>query len=336
MIRGAAAAAGGEAARAAAQAAVESGESAVDAIIAGFLAAAGESPGVLLAPAVAVIGGVGVGARAFDGRNAQPGKGAPRPRGYVDASSIPAAARFPVPRALAMLALLHSYLGRSKLRDLARPGALVAEKAGASRRAELIRSVGDRGVLALRSRDVERVLLLHGGSVAGGALTSVDLDEVRPVEQDARVTALDAGSSVLDAPWAPASAPCVAEMIVACDARGIIAALAYAPSREGIHIDELEIIVGADAVPVQRGVTRLAPGTPLPAPVPIAIVTRSGGSWAALGLYDLPSIDVSSLDHLSAGLAMETALEEVRTRAGGSRLVAVVRDPRDARAITLP
>ena len=66
MIRGAAATASDASAASAARAALESSGSAIDAIVAGFFAAAGAQPDVLLAPAVALAAGVGVGARAFD------------------------------------------------------------------------------------------------------------------------------------------------------------------------------------------------------------------------------------------------------------------------------
>jgi hypothetical protein len=336
VIRGAAATASDAMARAAAQAVVEAGASAVDAIIAGFLAASGADAGVLLAPAAALVAGTGVGARAFDGRAAQPGKGAPRPRGYVDPSAIPAAARFPVPRALAMLVLLHTYLGRAKLRELARHGVLAAEKQGAARRADLLRRIGESGVLALRAREVERALLGCGGPVAGGLLTTEDLEDTRPAEVDARAVVLDDGSTVLGVPWETGDALRSSEGIVACDGRGIVAALAYAPAREGIAVDDLELVAGMDAVPVQRGVARVAPGTPLPAPAPIAVVARGGGFWAALALPDQLAANPDHLACLSSGLALEAVLEEIRGRSGSRMIIGAVRDSRDARAIVLP
>lgn len=337
MIRGVAAAASDPAASAAARATIESGASAVDAIIAGFLAAAGDDPGGLLAPAVALVAGVGVGAgaRAFDGRAVQPGSGAPRPRGFIDAAAVPDAARFAAPRSLPMLVLLHTYHGRAKLRDLARHGVAAASRRGAQRRAQLLSSVGDCGVLALRARDVEAALLAVGGAVAGGLLTAADLQGARPNEQDARGAPLTDAATVYQSPWDPAGDAAAVEAIVACDARGIVAALAYRPARTGVMIDELELMSGLDAIPVLRGVTRVAPGTPLVAPAPIALVARPPGVWMALALPGRAAIDPASLASLSSGGALETTLEEARAQSGARAAIAVIRDTRDARAVDI-
>src|SRR5690606_10692291 len=63
----------------AAQQALDDGGRAADAAIAGFLAAAGAREAVLLAPTVALVGGLGAGTRLLDGRAVQPGAGAKRP-----------------------------------------------------------------------------------------------------------------------------------------------------------------------------------------------------------------------------------------------------------------
>ena len=80
------------AAEQAAQAALADGGGSIDAVIAGFFGAAGADPAVLLCPAVALLSGVGMGARCLDGRMVQPGRGVPRPRGFVAADEIPAGA----------------------------------------------------------------------------------------------------------------------------------------------------------------------------------------------------------------------------------------------------
>lgn len=333
MIRGAVATASDATAAAAAQATLVAGASAVDAIIAAFLAASGAEPGALLSPCVALVAGTGVGARAFDGRAAQPGRGAARPRGFLADASVPDAAFFAVPRSLAMIALLHSYLGRAKLRDLGRHGVVAAEKQGATRRADLLRKIAAAGVVALRAREVEGALLEQGGSVLGGALTADDLEEVRPIDVEARVSTVGEQATALSVPWEAEGEPLHTEGIVACDGRGIVAALAYTPARQGITIEALELVAGKHAIPVRRGVPRVQPGTLLGAPSPIALLTRGGNFWAAIALPGQVAIAPTLLGDIAGGLAVETALAEVRARTAGRMVIAAVRDGRDARAI---
>lgn len=351
MIRGTAATATDPAAGEAARAALAAGGSAADAVIAGFLAAGGARPGVLLAPAVALVAGSGVGARAFDGRAAQPGRGAARPRGFVDVGSVPDAARVAVPRSLAMLSLLHGYVGRARLRDLARAGVTAAERAGAEARAELLRHVGAAGVAALQRRDVMRALVTVAGPVAGGTLTEQDLTDVLPADADALVTELDGGPSEeagaadlpvtgLRPPWPVGAEARPAEAIVACDGRGVLAALAYAPADDGVPVPDLDLALGRDAVPVRRGVPRVAPGTLLPAAAPIAILLR-GRFAAAVALEGLASLDNGTVTALAHRLVLERGWEttlpaqlgEASEQAKARLARAVVRDGRDARTL---
>jgi hypothetical protein len=331
VIRGARAAATQAAAAGPAQAALDAGGSAVDAIVAGFFAAAGEEPGVLLAPAVALVAGFGVGARAFDGRAAQPGRGASRPRGFVDAASIPDAARVAAPRSLGMLVLVHGYRGRTPMRELVKPGVLAAEAAGAKARAALLRKVGAGGVLALRGAGAMGALLAAFGPIAGGLLTEEDVEGSPPVEAEAAATALGEGLTAFAPPYAPGGSG-EAEAIVACDGRGAVAALAYVPARGGVAVPELEITIGRDAIPVRRGVTRVAPGTLLAAPAPVAIAVGPGSFAAAVGMPGRASVDVAVLAEVGKGAAVEAALAE---RAEGRGAVAVVTDGTTARTVAL-
>lgn len=335
MIRGAKAAASQPAAAEAAEAMLASGATAVDAIIAGFFGAAGAHPGVLLAPAIAIVAGFGAGGRAFDGRAAQPGKGAPRPRGFVDDAVIPDAARVAAPRSIGMLALLHSYRGRSTFRDLSRAGVAVAEAAGDKQRAALLRKVGSAGVLALRAPEIVRALLAVGGPVAGGALTEGDLEEGAPAEADAATASIDDARTAYTSPFGAAEgeATPVSEVVVACDARGVIAALAYAPAIDGVSVVDLEISFGRHAVPVRRGVTRVAPGTVLPMAAPIGVAMQSHGFAAAVGLPGRASLSPAALAELLRGGAAEPALIELRDRASSRGAVAVITDGRTARSI---
>ena len=332
MIRAAASSASSVAARAAAAAIIEAGGTAVDAVIAGFLAAAGERPGVLLAPAVALVAGTGAGARAYDGRSAQPGLGAARPRGFVEGAAIPEAAYAAAPRSIAMLVLLHGHRGRTSLSVLARDGVAAAEAQGEKARAGLIRRVGAAGVLALRAPEVARPLIAAAGTVAGGLLTERDLEEARPAETDAVTTTLASGASAFTVPWSPLAASAAsAEAIVACDGRGIVAAIAYSPSSSGILVPELGVALARDAVPVLRGVTRVTPGTPLAAPAPIAILGRKG-FWASIGLTGLAALRPESLDGLASGQAIETALAELRAQEDARAAVIATSDERLGRS----
>ncbi len=332
MIRAAASTASSAAARAAAAAIIEAGGTAVDAVIAGFFAAAGERPGVLLAPAIALVAGTGAGARAYDGRSVQPGLGAARPRGFVADAAIPDAAFASAPRSIAMLVLLHGHRGRTSLSVLARDGVAAAEAQGEKARAGLIRRVGASGVLALRSAEVARELLAAAGSVAGGVLTERDLEEARPAETDAITTALASGANVFTSPWPSLAASAVAaEAVVACDGRGIVAAIAYVPTGAGVLVPELGVALARDAVPVLRGVTRVAPGTALEAPAPIALLGRKG-FWAAVGLTGAAQLRPEALDGLAGGQALESALADLRAREDGRMALAATSDGRLGRA----
>jgi gamma-glutamyltranspeptidase/glutathione hydrolase len=337
VIRGARAAASEGAAAEAAQAVLDAGGVAVDAVIAGFFGAAGAHPGVLLGPVVALVAGFGAGGRVFDGRAAQPGRGAPRPRGFVDEAAIPPGARVAVPRSIAMLMLLSGYRGKAPLAELARHGVAAAEGASAKARARLIRRVGAAGVLSLRASEVMRALLAAGGSVAGGALTEADIEEATPTEAEAEATAAGEGLTV----YTPGQEPPGegdeggAEAVLACDGRGTIAAIAYVPARRGVAVPDLELTLGLSAAPVRRGVTRVAPGTLLPAPAPVAIAVRTGGFAAAAALPGRASLDGAAVAELTRGTSVEAALAGLREKASASAGIAVVTDGKTARAVSV-
>jgi hypothetical protein len=298
----------GGAADAAHQALAANG-SAVDAVVAGFFAAAGLDPGVLLGSAAAIVGNVGSGVRAFDGRPLQPGKGAPRPRGFVEGVAVPSAAYVGVPRAVPMVMLLHTYGGRSGLSALAKYGADAATSVDAKTRAKVLRRVGAAGPLGLRTEGVHDALLAAGNSLAGGVLTEEDLESALPADADGRalsvplprsaagggapveaeprvpvedesrvpVEGAEAGVSVSVWPWSAdgvsgADPGWIIDVIVAADARGNVAALSYAHQPEGIALPAVELAVPLSAVPVRRGVTRIPPGAVLRVPAPIGIV----------------------------------------------------------------
>ena len=312
------------------------GHSAVDAVIAGFFSAAGADPGVLLSPAVMLVAGFGSGARVFDGRAVQPGLGAARPRGFINESEITKGARVAAPRSVGMLLLAHGYRGRASLSEVLRPGVYAAREAEAEDRARLLHRIGSTGVLALRAPEVASLLINAAGPLAGGALSSGDLEQPVTAELDATATEVDETTRVYTSPLpAPEAKPKdrVVEAVVACDSRGGLAAIVYTRVTEGVGVPELELLLGADAEPVRRGVTRLAIGTPRLAPSPFAALTRSPGFSAVLAIPGAATIAPASLSPLSDGLAAERALAQICSANNGSGALAVVTDGRTARAI---
>jgi gamma-glutamyltranspeptidase/glutathione hydrolase len=232
-----------------------------------------------------------------------------------------------------MLMLLSGYRGKASLADLCRAGVAAAEGAGAKDRAKLIRKVGAAGVLALRAPEIERALLAAAGPVAGGALTAADVEEATPTEGEA-LAAVEEGLTVYTTPVAE-EAPGDAEVIVACDGRGGLAAITYVPVRDGVPLPGFEVTLGGSAVPVRRGVTRVPPGTLLPSPAPVAIAVQSGGFAVALALPGRPRVDPADAAAVARSAPIDQALADLRDRTGGRPVVAVVTDGKAARALVV-
>jgi hypothetical protein len=335
VIRGAIAIGSNRIAEQAASAALDGVGSAADAAIAGFLAHAGADPGVLLAPVVAIVAGVGAGARVIDGRTLQPGKGAPRPRGWKSEAEVPLAARIGVPRSLGVMTLLHASRGKTSVSQLVKPGALAAENAGALARANLLRRFGTSGQTALRSDDFVGALVAAAGPVVGGALTAEDLETALPEDVPGKTTNVAADTAVISVPWeAPLGRFADAEVILASDGRGIVIALAYVPARveDGLSVPELGLVLGANAHPVRRGIPRTKPGTPLDMPAPIAVATR-GGTATAVALLGRATVDPDALAGVVDAWSTDGKLEEVRNQTKARFVLALLRDARDARSL---
>src|SRR6187455_1775853 len=98
-----------ELAQEAARAELAQSKSAVAAVAAGYFAAAGRYPGVLLAPLTLLVAGVGAGGRVFDGRLRQPGIGAKRPRGLLPGQEVSRAARVALSTSVAALSVALAY-----------------------------------------------------------------------------------------------------------------------------------------------------------------------------------------------------------------------------------
>jgi hypothetical protein len=308
----------------------------VDAVIAAFFAAAGADAAALCAPVVALVAGVGMGVRWFDGRSLQPGSGARRPRGLVAGAPIPAAAYVAVPRAVAMVTVLHAYGASLSLAALVRRGAALADEQGSARRAALLRAIGRRAAGAMRTSEVQRHLLVAAGPASGGLLSEADLESalpddgpaelvtvapglgvaLPPAAAEARARLRSAGSRGSAAPARRGTALRSAHYAVAADSRGVVAALAWAPDAEGLLVPELELRLTRDAVPVMRGISRLTPGTTRPAAAPIALLARPSAGWfAALGLEGARSLDAAAFEQAPASL--RELLERLLARSGG-------------------
>jgi hypothetical protein len=261
-----------------------SGGSALGAVVAGFLAAAGAHSGVLLSPATLLSAGAGLGARAFDGRCRQPGLGTKRPRGFKDGEEIPAAAKIAVPAALTAVAVALAYDEQAKVSRLVKAGIRRARDSGADARAEALERVRAVGAGAITESSFTRALLHAGGESGGGVVTATDLKSIDHLDMAAEIRE-QGGARWVVAPWAftDVTEPVPEELgtghaICSIDVRGAFAALCYRRVRSGISVDELEVDAPPIAVPVLRGVTRIAPGMPLPSPAPIAIRVDEAGA----------------------------------------------------------
>jgi gamma-glutamyltranspeptidase/glutathione hydrolase len=283
-----------------------SGGSAVGAVLSGFFAASGAYAGVLLGPLSILVAGIGSGVRAFDGRLRQPGLGTKRPRGFLNDDDIPAAARIAVPQAIAAAVVAHAYDRGGPIAEVLKRGIRQARQVGSEARAEILQSIRGQGARVLSSPSVARPLMHVAGISEGGLLTSADLAAISDL--DVSASAHPTVSSWFEAPWADEEMNCSADseigsaseasddagvdplagrasslsvdsrlmVLVAVDNRGVFAGVAYEWTTNGIAIDGLELEAPACAVPVMRGITRIAPGCPVPAAVPIAIQVVSG------------------------------------------------------------
>lgn len=295
---------------------------AVDAVVTGVLVAAAEAPGVLLGPVQLLVGGVGAGLQAFDGRVRQPGLGIPRPRGVVAGEAVPAQARIGVPALPAALAAVLAALGATTLRRAAGP-AIERARTVSPERAALLEMFARRGAAAMADDAVVGELAGVAGRAAGGTLTRDDLAAVRPgvVTCDERTLA---PSGILRVPWretAPGGA--ATQVVVAADGRGLVAIACYEVPVDGVAIPSLGLLAPSFASPVRRGEARVRPGEPCPASAPIALRTRRGVVDVAIGLAETQDAE-AALESLLAKLDDAAALLEAVSSATG-RPVAVVR-----------
>lgn len=265
------------------------GGSALGAVVAGFFAAAGAHSGVLLSPVTLLAAGPGLGARAFDGRCRQPGLGTRRPRGFKEGEEIPGAARIAVPAAVTAVLVALSYDEQARVGRLVKAALRRARDSGAEARAALFERIRSVGAGAIQEATFVRPLLHSAGEAVGGLLTGSDLRAITNVDIAAKVVE---GSSrrYVEAPWADDASAAGNEdlgiglAVCAADVRGLFAGLCYRRVLHGIPVEELELEAPAVATPVLRGVTRVAPGEPIPAPAPVVIALDGNGNPAEIAV----------------------------------------------------
>jgi len=295
---------------------------AVDAVVTAVLVAAAEAPGVFLGPVQLLVGGVGAGLQAFDGRVRQPGLGIPRPRGAKAGEAVPPPARIGVPALPATLAAVLAALGGTTLRRAAGP-AIERARTISPERAAVLEVFARRGAAAMGDDAVASELAAVAGRAAGGTLTEDDLASVRPgvVTCDERSLA---PSGILRVPWRePGPGSTATQVVVAADGRGLVAIACYEVPVEGVPIASLGLVAPAFASPVMRGETRVRPGEPCPASAPIALRARRGVVDVAIGVAEAQGAE-ATLESLLATLDDAAALLAAVGGAAG-RPVAVVR-----------
>jgi len=143
--------------------------------------------------------------------------------------------------------------------------------------------VRSAGQVALSEQSFTRPFLRLAGPSEGGLVTPADFANVTDIDHSA--TSRRVGDSdYLEAPWAEAWSeerlPAelgIGAVVCAVDVRGVFAAVAYFRPSDGLELDDLALLAPFVAVPTQRGVPRQAPGSPLPAPAPIAVRCNSEG-----------------------------------------------------------
>lgn len=296
---------------------------AVDAVVAGVFGAAAASASVLLGPVHLLFGGAGLGLRAVDGRPRQPGKGAPRPRGFTPDQAIAPASRVGISALPAALAAALASSGTATLSQAMAPAVASAD----GPRKDLLKKLAQRGPSYLASGPVAGELVAACGRLAGGLVTALDLDEVMPAITPVDETPLAGGGRVATfIPWrlpvitergaGEVRAGTHTEIVAATDHRGLFAVACYERSDDGVPVPELGITAPFSATPVLRGQPRVRPGAPITTAAPIALsrnlneaaldvaiaVARDPDGERALGtLLDGWSSDASALGPIYMG-----------------------------------
>lgn len=295
----------------AAEEALVDGAPAVHAVVTGFLVAAGLSPSPLLGPVALLFGGVGHGAKAFDGRARQPGLDARRPRGFTT-EPPPWQAFAAAPGSLAALAVALSYFGGKSLLACARPGIQAARRSGAAERARFMETTLGAGGVGLKQASIQRAFLAAAGPTAQGNLSAADLEMRFSPEHPARVS-----DTFVTLPWAVSDGSLGSveglrrHAIVAIDATGLSAALCFFEG-PGVPVREFEVELPALASPVRRGVPRAKPGAPIDTPMELTLEEGGEAGWDRVAARG-PAADVRialSQDRRTRAVRVSSAFDE--------------------------
>ncbi|MBL8719595.1 MAG: hypothetical protein JNL79_26640 [Myxococcales bacterium] len=274
---------------------------AIDAVLAGVLAVAARKPSVLLGAGTLLLAGTGEGLFAVDGRARTTGIGAPRPRGFVDASEVPLIARIATPGLPSALARAHTGRGRLTLTAIVRHALAAAGDVEPDRARSLRAFAREAGAFVHEA--MRAPLLAATARALGGHLTLEDLEGVRADLVPARTVRVDTRAWSF-APWADALAAAFQQtgdgtlvdaaaaldegpalgIVCANDAHGAFAAAAFVVAAESLPIEGTGLALPALAPPVMRGVTRQAPGAILALGAPLGVAALDGTVDLAVGV----------------------------------------------------
>lgn len=279
---------------------------AVDAVCAGVLAASAVLPGVLFGPVQLLITGPGLGMRAVDGRLRQPGLGAARPRGFLDAKSVTAAARLAVPSLPGTIAMALTMFGTVTLRKAMGPA---LDLHVSKRRRALLAALGREGVGALARSPWVDGLLEVAGPLAGGIFTAEDLGALRPGVSPCTLHHNgEVEWATLPFFDAAARGGQRTRIVCAADGRGVVAALGYEVEEDGIAIEALDLVAPPRAIPVMRGERRTSPNTPLECVSSIALIGKESAVGVAGQAHAASRLAKAIAEH-AKGTPLETALQ---------------------------
>jgi gamma-glutamyltranspeptidase/glutathione hydrolase len=301
---------------------------AIDAVVAGLWMAVAEAPGVLLGPVQILAGGGGAGLVAVDGRVRQPGRGAPRPRGFLPDEPVPEAAYAGVPALPSAVAAALASLGTASPLRSAGP-ALSAARTRAPERASVLEAVVRRGAPALAEDAIAGELVAVAGRAARGLLTPEDLAAVRP--EVLRTDEKSLGpAGILRAPWRSKDGDPPAthtHVVAAIDGRGLAAIACYEAPIDGVRVPALGLLFPRAAAPVLRGTPRAAPGDARPAAAPIALRSQRGLVDLAIGIAAAPDADALLATMVAALDEVPTFAEALKSASGGRNVaISATRD----------
>lgn len=243
---------------------------AIDAVCGAVLTAVALDRGVLLGPLHLLVAGPGYGVRCVDGRSRQPGRGAPRPRGFLSAAEVPSSARVAVPALPAAIATALSMFGSMPLRAVADAAADTVPRSHPRR--VVLTGIARQGAGWVAKEPLADALLTQAGRLAGGLLTLEDLRMVR-----APVVECAVSDRVAIAPLeSEGSSPARSQVVCAADHRGGVCVACYEVATEGVTLEALDLLVPLAAHPVMRGERRTDPGASLACASTIALVDVAG------------------------------------------------------------